>query len=73
MKLSCGNENAVSNAHSEIIWLRQRKLNICPAALNQIEQRLEFRRQCGGELQTFMSGWLPEAKHSRVQELPIEF
>ena len=73
MKLSCGNENAVSNGHSRTNRYVCIELNIRAAALNQIEQRLEIRRQCGGELQTLMRGWLSEAKLGRMQKLPTEF
>ena len=53
--------------------VRRRELNFGAAVLNQIEQRLEIRRQCGGELQTLMRGWLSEAKLGRMQKLPTEF
>lgn len=44
MKLSCGNENAVSNVHSKMNIVSRRDLNNCAAALDQIEQRLEIGR-----------------------------
>jgi len=44
MKLSCGNENAVSNVHSKMSMVRRRELNNYAAALDQIEQRLEIGR-----------------------------
>jgi len=42
MKLSCGNENSVSNGQSEQ-QVRWPELNIRAAVFDQIEQRLEIR------------------------------